>query len=99
MSVSAATVCGMRCSCLVAPVVRDPEKWHRVLSASYDRLCAKGSAPTVLDKYGTTDLAEFFAVATEAFFERPAELEAEDGELYAQLVALYRQDPTTRIAA
>jgi Mlc titration factor MtfA (ptsG expression regulator) len=82
----------------VSPVMRDPEKWHRVLSASYDRLCAKGSAHTVLDKYGTTDLAEFFAVATEAFFERPAELKLEDAELYAQLVALYRQDPTTRIA-
>lgn len=82
----------------VSPAVRDPEKWHRVLSASYDRLCAKGAAPTVLDKYGTTDLEEFFAVATEAFFERPAELEIEDAELYAQLVALYRQDPTTRIS-
>jgi hypothetical protein len=53
----------------------------------------------VLDKYGTTDLAEFFAVATEAFFERPAELRREDGELFAQLVSLYRQDPSTRIAA
>ncbi len=83
----------------VSPVVRDAEAWGRVLRESYDRLCAKGVAATVLDKYGTTDLAEFFAVATEAFFERPAELRREDGELFAQLVSLYRQDPSTRIAA
>lgn len=53
----------------------------------------------LFDKYGATDLAEFFAVATEAFFERPAVLRREDSELFAQLVALYRQDPSTRIAA
>lgn len=78
-------------------VVPDAERWRRVLAESYDRLCARGGAQTVLDKYGTTNLAEFFAVATEAFFERTAELRSEDGELFAQLVALYRQDPRSRI--
>jgi len=80
-----------------SPVVPDAESWRRVLSESYDRLCAKGSAPTILDKYGTTNLDEFFAVASEAFFERPAQLAAEDGALFAQLVALYRQDPSRRV--
>jgi len=46
-----------------------------------------------LDPYGATNLAEFFAVATEAFFERPRELHAEDPEWYQQLRAFYRQDP------
>jgi hypothetical protein len=78
-------------------VVTDAEAWRRVLEESYDRLCAKGTAPTILDKYGTTNLDEFFAVASEAFFERPVELLGEDGVLYGQLVALYRQDPSKRM--
>lgn len=80
-----------------SPVVPDVDAWRRVLEESYDRLCAKGAAPTTLDKYGTTNLDEFFAVASEAFFERPAQLAKEDGALYAQLVALYRQDPARRL--
>jgi MtfA peptidase len=47
----------------------------------------------VLDHYGTTNRAEFFAVATEAFFERPAALRAERPELYAALRNFYHQDP------
>ena len=47
----------------------------------------------MLDHYGATDHAEFFAVATEAFFERPAELRQERPELYAALSRYYRQDP------
>lgn len=80
-----------------SPVVPDVDAWRRVLEESYDRLCAKGTAPTTLDKYGTTNLDEFFAVASEAFFECPAQLEKEDGALYSQLVALYRQDPSRRV--
>jgi Mlc titration factor MtfA (ptsG expression regulator) len=47
----------------------------------------------VLDHYGATDRAEFFAVATEAFFERPAELQHERPALYEALRDYYRQDP------
>lgn len=80
-----------------SPLVSDADAWRRVLEESYDRLCAKGAAPTILDKYGITNLDEFFAVASEAFFERPVELATEDGALFAQLVALYRQDPSKRL--
>ncbi|MGE3525177.1 MAG: zinc-dependent peptidase, partial [Gemmatimonadales bacterium] len=69
--------------------------WARVLTDGSERLAQLLSLglPSVLDSYGTTNLAEFFAVATEAFFERPEELRAEYGELYRQLSGLYRQDP------
>jgi MtfA peptidase len=39
---------------------------------------------------------EFFAVATEVFFDRPLELAAETPELYAVLRDFYRQDPARR---
>ena len=47
--------------------------WARVLSAEYEQLRRNSwsGRHTVLDEYGTTDPAEFFAVATECFFEKP----------------------------
>jgi len=46
-----------------------------------------------LDAYGTQSPAEFFAVATETFFEKPVKLRDEHSELYGQLRDFYRQDP------
>ena len=48
---------------------------------------------TLLDKYGATNPAEFFAVTTETFFERPKTLRSKHPELYEQLRAYYKQDP------
>jgi Mlc titration factor MtfA (ptsG expression regulator) len=69
--------------------------WARVLGADYaqlqnDELMNRG---TVIDKYGATNPAEFFAVVTEAFFEKPRQLAARHPELYAQLALFYKQDP------
>jgi Mlc titration factor MtfA (ptsG expression regulator) len=64
--------------------------WARVLGADFERL---REAPGVLDPYGATNPAEFFAVATETFFEKPRALRAENGELYEQLRAYYGLDP------
>lgn len=74
------------------------QTWARVLGAEYERLIEddeRGRA-TVLDTYGATSPAEFFAVATEAFFEKPRQLKERHGELYEQLRAFYRQDPAAR---
>jgi Mlc titration factor MtfA (ptsG expression regulator) len=49
--------------------------------------------PTLLDTYGATSPAEFFAVSTEAFFERPCALRAHHPKLYAELRGYFRQDP------
>jgi Mlc titration factor MtfA (ptsG expression regulator) len=69
--------------------------WARVLGAEYERLrrTSEEGRPSVLDEYGAENPAEFFAVATEAFFERPVELRAKHPALYDELRAYYEQDP------
>ena len=52
----------------------------------------------VLDPYGATNPAEFFAVATESFFEQPHELAARHAELYAEFMAYFRVDPRAWMA-
>ena len=47
----------------------------------------------MLDEYGATNPAEFFAVATECFFEKPVQLKKKHPELYEELKEYYRQDP------
>ena len=59
------------------------------------RRAADAGDPTVLDSYGAEDPAEFFAVATEAFFERATDLARHHPRLYDELRGFYRQDPTT----
>jgi Mlc titration factor MtfA (ptsG expression regulator) len=76
---------------------RESLEWARVMSREFEALQRADEAgiSTVLDTYGTTDPAEFFAVATEAFFERPLALRAKHPEMYAQLTAFYCQDPVS----
>ena len=69
--------------------------WARVLGAEYDELRkvdASGGS-SFLNTYGATNPAEFFAVVTEMFFERPIELRARHPALYEELKGFYRQDP------
>ena len=69
--------------------------WARVMDDELEALReaeARGEE-TVLDQYGAENPAEFFAVATEAFFERPHALKADHPALYDQLARFYRQDP------
>lgn len=76
-------------------------RWQEVLSSEYERLirdCERGH-PTVLDCYGTTNVGEFFAVATERFFERPGKLAARHPDLYEIFRDYYRQDPAEREAS
>jgi len=69
--------------------------WARTLGAEYEQLQSDTDhdAVTVMDKYGATNPAEFFAVATECFFERPERLHESHPELYRQLKEFYQQDP------
>jgi Mlc titration factor MtfA (ptsG expression regulator) len=75
------------------------QAWTEVMSEEYQRLAADWNAgrPTVLDPYGTQNEAEFFAIATEAFFGRPALLEREHARLYELLRRYYRQDTAARM--
>ena len=77
------------------PSRRHYAEWSAVLGREYDRLRADADRgqPTLLDPYGAEDPAEFFAVASECFFEQPASLRASHPDLYGQLQLFYQQDP------
>ena len=70
-------------------------RWVEVCTREYQalRAAAETGRSSFLDQYGSTDVAEFFAVATEAFFDEPRELRRRHLELYEVLAGFYRQDP------
>ncbi len=74
---------------------RQLEDWYRVTEAEYLRLVgnAQRNEGTLLDQYGATNRVEFFAVATECFFEQPSAMKRVHEELYGVLRDFYRQDP------
>ena len=72
-------------------------EWVRVCTREYRRLRRHPGEDLVLRDYAATNPAEFFAVATEAFFERPLALAEAKPELYGVLRGFYRQDPATRV--
>ncbi|MDR2031133.1 MAG: zinc-dependent peptidase [Azoarcus sp.] len=80
------------------------QQWAKAFSAAYRCLCRWTDAgiETVLDPYATENPAEFFAVASEAFFETPLRLRAAFPAVYGQLAAYYGLDTASgeaRIAA
>jgi Mlc titration factor MtfA (ptsG expression regulator) len=71
------------------------DRWIEVCAAELDSM-RNGDADPFLDEYAATDPGEFFAVATEAFFDRPLDLRAAKPELYDVLVGFYLQDTAAR---
>lgn len=73
--------------------------WARVLRERFEELQRKTLAGEIdlLNEYGATDRAEFFAVATELFFERPVDMRDRYPDLYRELKGFYRQDPAERV--
>ena len=69
--------------------------WAVVMKSEFASLRAadESGIPTLLDTYGATNPAEFFAVSVEAFFERPRALRAHHPKLYAELRTYFQQDP------
>lgn len=83
-----------------APLLGDAEhyeRWADVMNAEFAQLRAAAARgePTLLDPYGGENEGEFFAVATEVFFERAADLRREHPALYAELSRYYRLDPAS----
>jgi MtfA peptidase len=72
--------------------------WAEVMTTEYHRLISRTrrGAHTLLDPYGTVSEAEFFAVATECFFEQPLAMEHEHPKLYELFRDFFRQDPAER---
>ena len=70
-------------------------RWQQVVDHEYDELvrCKQQRIPTLLDHYGATNQAEFFAVSCETFFEQPRKLKHEHPELFELLSTYFRIDP------
>ena len=83
-----------------------PELYNRQLYRSWVEICSKEffrlkkeaekGKKTILDPYGAVHEAEFFAVATELFFDRPLRMKREHADLYGVLSAYYSQEPAAR---
>ena len=73
------------------------QAWARVMNQEFDALHARLACaePSLIGPYAATSPAEFFAVTTEIFFERPDALAAERPALYEQLKRCYRLDPVS----
>jgi len=73
----------------------DRRVWSRVFSSAWDRLKEeqRNGAELPIDPYALESPAEFFAVASEQFFEAPANLREHLPDVYRQLEQFYRQHP------
>lgn len=77
------------------------QRWIEVCSKEYQYLCEQvdHGEPTFLDSYAATNEGEFFAVATEYFFNKPVDMKRHRPELYQVLQGFYRQDPAQKVLA
>jgi Mlc titration factor MtfA (ptsG expression regulator) len=73
------------------------EPWVKLIEREYEELVRADETGkrSVLRHYGATNRAEFFAVASEAFFEKGATLKRKKPDLYEELARFYRQDPAS----
>lgn len=73
----------------------DYSLWAKVMTQEYQQLYrdVKQGIKTVIDGYGLTNPAEFFAVATETFFEKPHQLQKKHPALYRLLQSYYQINP------
>lgn len=72
------------------------DEWIDVCTREYRRLRRTKAPDPVLRRYAGTNPSEFFAVATEAFFDRAIDLRREKPELYGVLERFYQQDTAAR---
>jgi Mlc titration factor MtfA (ptsG expression regulator) len=84
------------------PPLRDRAEyrdWVQTCSREYLRLKhdAERGKKSFLNAYGATNEAEFFAVATEQFFDQPLLMIKHAPDLYRVLKEYYRQDPAQRV--
>ncbi|MEN1729243.1 MAG: M90 family metallopeptidase [Pseudomonadota bacterium] len=71
------------------------ERWAEVMKREFEDHVkrVKRELPTVIDPYGATNPAEFFAVLTETFYEEPNDLNQHHPNLYAEMKRFYGLDP------
>jgi Mlc titration factor MtfA (ptsG expression regulator) len=79
------------------------QQWVQVMTREFEALVNATSGrdgywgPTLLRAYGASNPAEFFAVATEVFFEQPVQMRQRHADLYRVLAMFYKQDPAARM--
>jgi Mlc titration factor MtfA (ptsG expression regulator) len=80
------------------PHAQAASQWHEQLSRAWDRFGDRVAhrEPSCIDPYGNEALEEFFAVASEAFFVAPVQLQSEDPLLFAQLQSYFRPSSSSR---
>ena len=73
------------------------ENFSRIFQRAYERFrkATLQGRPDVLDEYGAESPSEFFAVATETFFDSPRELRTRHPDLYSIFKDYYGLDPST----
>jgi len=71
-------------------------QWVEVCTREYEMLRSGKNTDPFLDPYAAVNASEFFAVATEFFFDKPTEMARHKSDLYGVLEGFYRQDPATR---
>jgi len=81
------------------PPLETPEQyrqWIKICSEEFLKLreLTDCGEQTFLNSYGAVNEAEFFAVATEQFFEQSSDMKSKHAELYSVLSKFYRQDPS-----
>lgn len=69
--------------------------WQETMTRAYEHLrdSLHHHRKPWLDPYGATEPAEFFAVLTETFFQRPSHLKEQQPEVYKTLGGYFRFDP------
>ena len=72
--------------------------WVKVMADRIQKV-RRGECQKILRDYAGVDEAEFFAVAVEGLFQRPAELAIQDPELYKLLKSYFRVDPEKPVSA
>ena len=72
-------------------------QWREIMTCEYEHLCheAEHAVRDVIDWYGATNPAEFFAVTSESFFCDPIALRKAHGRLYELFVNFYQLDPVS----
>jgi len=73
------------------------DTWATILSTEFKKLSHQSltGESSIFDYYGATNPAEFFAVASEVFFEKSSQFKQAHPALYQQLFLYYDVDPTT----
>jgi len=80
---------------VIFPSRQSSERWLETVDREFEQLRndKESGRRNLLDDYGATNKAEFFAVSAETFFERPEKLKKSHAALFSLLVEYFRLDP------